>query len=246
VTFAKAFIRVALPLLSSLALWSISTPAAAATDTVEPPSTDDSLGNHQKNLRMDLGLRTQFVSSAGLDPFSKRDVVPHLTLGASLGFWARDRLSLAASVSYDFARLEERARSADAELELQRFVVAPELRYHVLRVLALTAKVGPSLTRQEAQLSGGLGTPLRDKVWKFGFDATAGVAAELWGYRSGTSRKPRFWLTAEGGYGFSAPNQLSLRPHESSEAPQRLTPLDVGELSLSGPLFRVTAALSFW
>jgi hypothetical protein len=74
----------------------------------------------------------------------------------------------------------------------------------------------------------------------------AGVAFEVFGHASGSSNKPRLWVTTEGGYGWTAPNRLSLKPEDAGAAPQRLTPLDLGELSLRGPLFRVTAALSFW
>lgn len=205
----------------------------------------NALGNHQRHIRLDLGVRTQFVKSKGLDPFASNDVLPQLTLAASWHFWARDRLSLGAGVAFDYGARSARARSGEASLDMRRFGLTPEVRYHVLRVLALTVKVGPTLTRQEATYSGGLDTDLSKTAWKPGFDATAGAAFEVFGYASGTSNKPRLWLTAEGGYGWTASNRLRLDAPESSGAPQRLTPLDLGELSLNGPLFRVTAALSF-
>jgi hypothetical protein len=81
---------------------------------------------------------------------------------------------------------------------------------------------------------------------KFGLDATAGVAVEVFGYRSGQRRTPRLWVTAEGGYGWTASNRLALEPEESGSAPQRFAPLELPDsLSLSGPLFKVGAALSF-
>ena len=51
---------------------------------------------------MEIGARTQFVNSAGLDPFSTNDVLPQLSLGASFGFWNRDQLSLAAVAGFDY------------------------------------------------------------------------------------------------------------------------------------------------
>ena len=222
-------------------------PAAAAEDLGADAVAADSqaLGTHQKNLRFDLGGRAQFVSDAGLDPFSKNDVIGQVSLAASYGFWAQDRLSLAAVVGFDYGGLSASARSDQTKLDLRRFTLAPEVRYHLLRVLALTGKVGPTLTREEVEVSGGVDT-LSKSAWKFGFDATVGAAVELWGYSSGASHKPRLWLTGEGGYGWTAPMQLSLKPDDSSSVPQRLTPLVFDDLSLSGPLFRITAALSFW
>jgi hypothetical protein len=220
--------------------------SAQAADGGAAP-VDTSLGNHQKHIRMDAGARTQFVNSRALDAFASNDVIAQLSLAASLDFWARDRLSLAAGLGFDYGGRSASARSGEASLDLRRFSLTPELRYHVLRVLAVTAKVGPTLTREKAMLAGGgLGSDQSKTAWKVGVDATAGAALEVFGFASGKSNKPRLWLTAEGGYGWTAPNRLVLEPSESSSAPQRLTPLDLGELSLSGPLFRITAALSFW
>ncbi|HYP91512.1 MAG TPA: hypothetical protein VEQ59_25265 [Polyangiaceae bacterium] len=232
--------------LAALAILLGASPAAAA-DGTEPPRADETaLGTHQKNLRLDVGFRTQFFKGAAFDPFSEHDAFHQLSLAASYGFWARDRLSLAGVVGFDYGATSANIRSDDASLDVRRFVLAPEARYHVLRVLALTAKVGPTLTREKAVVSGGLGTDLSKTAWRFGFDATAGAAFELWGYANGASSKPRLWLTAEGGYGWTASNKLSLEPRHSDDAPQRLARLELGDLSLGGPLFRITAALSFW
>jgi hypothetical protein len=229
----------------SAALLSLVAGHAAAQDRPASPG-DGPLGNHQRNVRVEIGARTQFIKSAGFDPFSTRDVLPQLSLGASVAFLRQDKWSLAAMVGYDYGGSSERLRSDEASLDLHRFTLAPEVRYHLLRVLALTAKVGPTLTREGAEVSGPLGTSMLKTGWKFGFDATAGVAVELWGYADGASHKPRVWLLGEGGYGWSAPMALKFKPENPGAAPQRLAPLDLGELSLSGPLFRISAGLSFW
>ncbi len=220
---------------------------ASGTASAQDRSADDdsALGTHQKNLRLDIGERTQFVSDAGLDPFAETDVLLQLTLGASYGFYANEQLSVAASFGFDYGGSSSIARSNRTSLDLRRFTLGPEARYHLLRVLALTAKVAPSLTREAAEISTGIDSDLEKVAWKLGFDATAGAAVELYGYESGASHKPRVWLTAEGGYGWTSPNSLVFRPMNDSGAPQRLTPLALADLSISGPLFRITAALSF-
>jgi len=210
------------------------------------PPEQSALGNHQKNIRLEMGVRTQYIKSDGFNPFSERDVLPQFTLGASFAFWAQDKLSLAGYAGFDYGASSANLRSEDASLDLARFSLAPEARYHVLRILALTARVGPTFTREAAEVSGPLGTPLLKTGWKFGFDATAGAALELWGYSSGASKKPRLWVMGEGGYGWTAPLALTFKPEEAGSVPQRLTPLDLGELSVAGPLFRITAGLSFW
>jgi len=219
---------------------------AQAPDAAAAPPTDPhALGNHQKNVRLEIGARTQFVNSHGFDPFSTNDVLPQLSLGASFAFWKQDRLSLAAMAGFDYGGSDASLRSDKASLDVRRFTLAPEARYHLLRVLAVTARVGPTLTREAAEVQGALGTMLKTG-WKFGVDATAGAALELWGYENGASGKPRLWLMGEGGYGWTAPMSLSFKPEDESSVPQRLTALDLGELSLAGPLFRITAGVSFW
>lgn len=221
--------------------------AAEGQDTASPAAAPPSgLGNHQKNVRFEIGARTQFVNSSGFNPFSQNDVLPQFSVGASFAFWARDQLSLAAVAGFDYGGSSANLRSDEASIDLRRFSLAPEARYHLLRILVLTAKVGPTLTREAAEVSGALRTPLVKTGWKFGFDATAGAALELWGYESGASRKPRLWLMGEGGYGWTAPMKLTFEPEDAGSVPQRLTPLDLGELSVAGPLFRITAGLSFW
>lgn len=211
----------------------------------EPPGGNE-LGNHQRNIRLDIGARTQFVNSDGLDPLSTNDVLPQLSVGASFAFWTQDKLSLAGVAGFDYGSTSASLRSDEASLDLRRFTLAPEARYHLFRILVLTAKVGPTLTREAAEVSGPLGTTMLKTGWKFGFDATAGAAVQLWGYASGASKKPRLWLMGEGGYGWTSAMDLVFKPEDSGAAPQRLAPLDLGELSVAGPLFRVTAGLSFW
>ncbi len=219
---------------------------AQAADASADGRADDSLGTHQRHVRLDLGARIQVVSDEGLDPFATNDVIGQFSPQASIVLWAQRRLSLAAVVGFDVGGREANARSDRAELDLRRFILAPEARYHLLRVLVLTAKVGPTVTRQEVEVRGGLGSTLRDVAWKMGVDATAGAAVELFGYHSGASRKPRVWLTGEAGYGWTAPMEIVLRPENAGAVPQRLAPLRLPDLSVAGPLFRLTGALSFW
>jgi hypothetical protein len=40
--------------------------------------------------------------------------------------------------------------------------------------------------------------------------------------------------------------KLAFKPEDAGSVPQRLSPLDLGDVSVSGPLFRITAGLSFW
>ena len=63
-SFAVALLVAALPVFHAR--------AASAQDTTEPDA--NALGTHQKNFRVDLGTRVQFVGSEGLDALSENDV----------------------------------------------------------------------------------------------------------------------------------------------------------------------------
>lgn len=232
-------------LCAALTLLSFASPASAADAGSSPGASEQELGTHQRHVRLDLGLRFQYVSDEGLDPFAENDAIGQFSPQASVTLWANERWSLAGVLGFDYGGREAAARSDEAELDLRRFVLAPEARYHLLRILALTAKVGPTLTREEVEIRGGLDSSFHKVAWKMGADATAGVAVELFGFHSGASRKPRIWVTGEGGYGWTAPMDMVLSARGSG-VPQRLTPLRLPDLSVAGPLFRLSAALSFW
>jgi hypothetical protein len=231
--------------LLTAAAWLGCARSARAEDLTQPTSSATSLGSHQRNLRLDLGVRAQFIESAGLDPFAVDDALPQVTLGASYAFLAQGRLSLAGAAIFDYGGSSAQARDNRASLDISRFALGPEVRYHVLRVAAVTLRVTPTLTRMAASLSSGVGSDLVETAWKAGVDATAGAVVELYGYASGESRSPRVWLSAEGGYGWTSPTSLTLSPESGGQVPQRLQPISLPRLSLSGPLFRITGAVSF-
>jgi len=233
---ASRFLAYTSSLLLSVALLSLSAPAAAQ---------EQSLGTHQKHLRLEAGVRAQFIDSEGLDPFAENDVVAQFTTGASYTLLTSDRLSVAGSFLVDLGGKGSKARGSEAYLGLYRFALGPELRYHVLRVAAATLRVSPTLAHTQAELSDSGAGLLVKNAWTFGVDATAGAAVEVYGFADGQSRKPRVWLVAEGGYGWSATSDLTLVPEDAGSAPLRLSAVNLGELSLSGPLFRITAAISF-
>src|SRR6186713_37541 len=99
----KSFVSAACVALSC----ALALPAAAAEGVTDVSG----LGTHQKHVRLDIGNRTQFVSDAGLDPFSTNDVIPQLSLSASWAFYASDELSVAALLGFDYGGTSAKARS---------------------------------------------------------------------------------------------------------------------------------------
>ena len=74
-------------------------------------------------------------------------------------------------------------------------------------------------------------------------DVALGVAARLLGDPDGRQPGERLWFFVEGGYGWSATQNLLLRP--TSGAPERASSVDLGELSLSGGFGKAGVLLSF-
>jgi hypothetical protein len=205
------------------------------------------LGSHQRHFLPSLGVRASFVADEGFDPFATDDVFVQLTVGLARTVFVVGDLSLAVDAHWDYGGRSGQARGLPTELEVHRLSAGPELRYHVLPILYGFSRISPALLNARAALSDDASdVTLYARHWTYGLDATLGATVELYGMESGASNKPRIWASVEGGYGFGAPVDLSFAPdRDETNAPLRLEPVELGELALSGPLFRVVAAVSF-
>ena len=193
-----------------------------------------------------IGARTAFINNAGLDPFSDNDVVPQFSLGAARTVYTKDKLSLAAVAFWDFGIQRGDARGEATELEVHRLSLGPEARFHLAPEAYLYARPSAAAIRSIARVDETTtGTTLYARHWSFGVDAVAGGAFELLDL-SGEKGELRFFVHAEGGYGWSTSSDLRFAPdEEDSNAPQRVAALDLGTLALRGPLFRVMLSAAF-
>ena len=107
------------------ALFAASRRSCREQDALRRRADDDALGNHQKNMRLDIGARTQFVNSRGLDPFATNDVLPQLSLGASYRVLGTRRAVARGGGRLRLRQDVRRAlRSDEASLDLRRFTLA--------------------------------------------------------------------------------------------------------------------------
>ncbi len=219
-------------------------PVPADAGPPEPPD-DGRMGTHQSHWMGVLGVRTAFIGGPGFDPFADDDVLVQSSVGVGRTVIAVNDWSLFAAGLWDFGAREDSIRDQQTTLSVHRVAVGPEVRYHAARRLFAFGRVVPALLNAQAILADdATGASLEAHEWVFGLDASAGLALEVIGQATGASRQPRFWLIAEGGYGWSVPVDLALEP-EGGGAPARLAALDLGELAVRGGMFRVAAALSF-
>jgi hypothetical protein len=191
-----------------------------------------------------LGVRTSFIRSAALDPFAENDALTQASLSFGRGFFRQGPWSLAALAVWETGALGANARGADSSYSAQRFALAVEGRYQLLHWLYGYGRLAPGALRTVAKVdSNGGQFEYAARTWAVGADAALGAAVRPFGDPDGRNPGVRFWVFLEGGYGWSATQDLTLRPGRG--APERTRPLELGELSLSGGYGRLGAALTF-
>jgi hypothetical protein len=129
---------------------------------------------------------------------------------------------------------------------VNRLSVGLEGRYHLFRRLYVFGRLAPGALRFDADiLDGGADVRRESGGWLFSADLGAGAAFEVVGEPRGQSKRPRGFLLADGGYGWTTSSSLEFAPAEGEQAPARLQPLDLGELAFRGGYFRIAAAVTY-
>lgn len=232
-------------LVSSL---SASLVAGCLVITFAATASAQNLGKHQEHTQASLGVRTSLVGAEGYDPYAENDVLTQGSLGLSHTLFADGDWSVAGAGGFDFGGSSSTVRGAHSELDLYRFSVAPELRFHLIPRLYLLGRVGPTLTRDRVKISdAATQADLSSAGWTFGFDSALGVAFEAIGKPSGNHQGVRGWIQLEFGYGWSAPREVNLEAtgEDAAQAPQRVAGLDMPDLALRGPAAKLSVAASF-
>ncbi len=219
----------------------LGAPVALAQEGVWRPATSAAVTPWEAHL----GYRGTFVDNRGFDPFSRNDYFPQFSLGASRVLAWRGRFALAAGASWDYGETEATARGAPTGLTTDRFTVPLTMRYALLRSVQLFATVAPGVTWASAHVDESSAPATLVKTsWLPSGDASAGAR---WAFA--TTRVGRFpvvfWLTAEGGYAWTAPMQLSLSPDLPSNDPRQTATTDLGSLAMNGGFGRVAFAVAF-
>lgn len=207
-------------------------------------------------ISVSAGLRSDLIRSAGLDPFSGTDRVGQGALGVGYRFGDPDAAGLSVGFDWNRGSLSAQARSASAELTLDRLTVGIEGRYPLLRRLAVFGRVAPGLLRSHARLyepsapadpyagAYGGGGMMQTK-WSPAADVGAGLAFHFADVRSPGVPVVGFWLIADGGFGFSPAYELTLRGHADPLPGRTDEPIRLGSLTLSGGFARARVAVSF-
>jgi hypothetical protein len=218
---------------------------APAQAEAEATPDDGEMGTHRDHWVGTIGLRTNFIPNEGFDPFETDDVLSQLTLGVGRTVYGEDKLAVAALVLWDLGGARADARSDEATLDVHRWTLAGEGRYHFFRRFYAFGRVAPGAIRWDASLEDdSVGYTREAGNWMFALDLSAGAAFEFAGQNRGKSTSPRGWVSVEGGYGWSTASEVSFESGDN-EIPARVEPLTLNDLALRGGIFRIAANITY-
>jgi hypothetical protein len=231
-------------------------PAVAASSanasSAKPEAEDEShpddglMGSHRDHLLGTIGMRVGYIAHEGLDPFSTNDVLSQFSLGVGSTVYGKDDLSFAALLLWDTGGTTADARGGEAKLFTHRLALGGEGRYHFFRRFYTYGRVAPGVVRWDASLSdASVGYERSAGNWMFSLDVCAGTAIEFAGEARGKSNRPRGWLSAEAGYGWTTASEVEFTSDEDNQVPARVEPLAFPDLALRGGFFRVAANLTY-
>lgn len=218
-----------------------------AAQKPHPPKIDYSklpITYHQWRIDLGIAYQRSWYRDGAYDLFSsdngKSTYRPH----AAVTFWSNGPMSAAAVLQYDRFEVSGEARSLPTLLSFDRIQVGAEARYHAhARIYGYGRLVmGPTFVRSRLGEDGDAGAL---ELKKSGFSAalTAGSAVRVAGSRDGRERAFRVHLFFEGGFSFGSATKLHYEIPEGGAL--RAEGVDLGSLSLSGPVIALGGMVSY-
>jgi hypothetical protein len=227
--------------LSAFAI--IAAPMLAALLVTAPARAESLYGNRQSFWQGQLGMRSTFVTDRAFDPFATDNALTTVSLGFARTLFEHDAFSFAPGVIWDYGARSATARGHATNLAAHRLALALEGRYHFAPWAYGLVRLTPGTIHQSAELRDTLApAPFVARNWTFSLDASAGLAFLLGPHGSSPVR---WWLAAEGGYGFASSGSLLMRADLGPDDPRRTGDIDLGRLALGGAFFRVYGSVTF-
>ena len=151
-------------------------------------------------------------------------------------------LAVAAGAAFDTGSSEAAARSAQAHLDLHRLSAVFELRYQVLPRFYAFGRLAPGVLWGTAAVRDPVPVvPLETHFRAVSADASVGVAGRITEARAQFG----FWLVADGGYGWTPSQALSLGPSFAAADSNKAGTLDLGGLAARGVFGRASMAITY-
>jgi hypothetical protein len=231
--------------VSSLVLVALSVVSAPASAAGEEASLERSRPASPPVWEAELAYRANLVTSAGYDPFSTNDAFGQVSLAGAATFFTQGRTSFSAGVGWEYGDTGSTARGSTSSLTMHRLSIPLTARYALTPRLRLFARAAPGAAWVKARVNDPSGpAPLVASEWMPSADLSGGAA-----YRFAVSKAGKgslgWWISAEGGYGWTPSMQLALAPDLPDGDPRQTGPVDVGALTMRGPYVRMAVSLAF-
>jgi len=232
---------------------------ARAAGFESTPSADLSATQTHKvvGLEATLAVRASRFASPGFDVFSGDDGFVERTLAASYGFARTRTFRAAAGFEWSHGEARAQARGSASSLEVDGLALTLKGSVPLSKRWAAFVHLAPGLVRLEASLHDGsappaTGTqgpavaPLSQTKWLPSVDVAAGAAFCVGSHTQGpTALEFRYWLTAEGGYGYAPSYAMALGGGSATAGGRSDQAVNLGNLSVRGGFMRFGLALSF-
>ncbi len=194
--------------------------------------------------RVEVAYRGSFVNDAGYGPFSTNQYFVEASFGASRTLWHEGDWSFAPGIGLDLGGSSATARGQPSSMSMQRVNIPLEGRRHFGPWGYAFVRVAPGLALENTEIDDASApSPLKKNAWMFATDVSAGYAWLIVPRLDRFEQKARLWLQTDVGYGWVVGDELALAV--SSGGSGNTNGVDLGSLSMSGPFFRLGAALSF-
>jgi hypothetical protein len=209
-------------------------------------SAEPAFGDRESFWQAEAGIRSMYITHPGYDPVSTDNSLVQFSLGFSRTLWDHDQFSFAPGIVWDYGQSNAQARGLNTSLEAHRLALTLEGRYHFTPWMYGLVRVAPGASHQRVQLEDGSAiAPYVERKWTFAFDSAAGVAFLLAPQAELAASPVRWWLAAEGGYGYAGSGSLAMGPDVGADDPRRTGGVDLGTLALRGGFFRIYAAVTY-
>lgn len=226
-----------------------STSAASPAIADLPPAAPQPTALRTDLWKISVGPRFSYVTSAGLDPFSKNDVLGQFTLEGLYPVLSRGRFALGVGFAYAGGGLSESMRGDKTGLGVHTLQVPIEGRYHAGRWGFGFARVAPGATAMLASVTDASApNELSDTAWAFSADVSVGAAILLGprGWDQADKRTVRIWAVPEVGYTLATTGTFDLRPdRDANDALGTDERTALHGLNLSAFFWRLSVATTF-
>jgi hypothetical protein len=230
-----------LTLVVLVGLWTLSVRVARA-DGIESAGPAPLADGRELVGRFELGYRGSFFTSPGYNPFSTRDYLPQVSIGATRTIASQGPWSFAPGIAWDYASTGATSLGDTTSLTLHRLTVVLEGRRRFGRWGYAFVRAAPGVALESVEVDDPSvpGNALTKSRWLFAADLSAGYALPLWTRTQSSQLVSHFWAQADGGYGLVADQRLNLTPSQQGRADG----VDLGVLALRGGFFRLSVAAS--